>query len=91
MSDAEHARVGRATGVRSVRPAGRTASPVAGRAAAEAWALIATTIVASLLLLNGLSQFWIDTPLNRRLGVGPTCVIVGVLLLLAGGFFGKPD
>ncbi|WP_433623643.1 hypothetical protein [Nocardia sp. CA-120079] len=47
------------------------------------WLLIATTIVASLSLLNGLSEFWVETPLNRRLGVGPICVIVGILLLWA--------
>ena len=45
------------------------------------WQLIALTIIAILLLLNGLSFLVKQTPLNRGLCVAPICVIVGVVLL----------
>jgi hypothetical protein len=45
------------------------------------WQLIGLTVVAILLLLNGLSALVVKTPLNRGLCVAPICVIVGVVLL----------
>ncbi|MFD0360709.1 hypothetical protein ACFQZZ_04515 [Nocardia sp. GCM10030253] len=47
------------------------------------WLMITATVVATLLLLNGLSQLSFETPMNRGLGVAPFCVITGVLLLWA--------
>lgn len=53
----------------------------ARRGPSARWQLIALTVVAILLLLNGLSALMFKTPLNRGLCVAPICVIVGVILL----------
>ncbi|WP_246350764.1 hypothetical protein [Nocardia barduliensis] len=45
------------------------------------WLLIVAAITGGLLLLNGLSQLWFDNPLNWTIGVAPSCLIVGLLLL----------
>ena len=51
------------------------------RAHCRRWQLIGLTVVAILLLLNGLSALVFETPLNRGLCVAPICAIVGVVLL----------
>lgn len=51
------------------------------RRRAPRWLPIVLTVVGGLLLLNGLSQLRFDTPLNRPVGVGPACLIAGLLML----------
>ncbi|MFI6869569.1 hypothetical protein [Nocardia sp. NPDC050406] len=48
---------------------------------APRWLPVVLAIVGGLLLLNGLSQLRFETPLNRPVGVGPACLIAGLLLL----------
>ncbi|MFC9896465.1 hypothetical protein ACFVMC_22485 [Nocardia sp. NPDC127579] len=45
------------------------------------WLTLSATALGLLLLLNGLSQLWFQTPLNRGVGVAPFCLVAGLLLL----------
>ncbi|MFQ6394531.1 hypothetical protein ACLMAJ_13825 [Nocardia sp. KC 131] len=45
------------------------------------WFLPVVVVVGGLLVLNGLSRLWFRTWINRPLGVAPSCVIIGLLLM----------
>lgn len=45
------------------------------------WLLPTITVMSIALMVNGLSRMFVTTPFNRPLGVAPSCVIAGLLLL----------